>query len=457
MSLRSPAPAWAPSWAAGSPAAVASAATRELRGRVGGRRTFLEFVVAVAVANVTSLAGNAVAFRWIDPASMGVWHTLLLASSYLTVARLGLVNGMGRELPFALGGGDMLRAHRIAATCLSYTVACSVLVGLGFLVPLAAVGASDRTWRLALPAMAVVSASNLYLGYLQATFRSQSDFAHLTRIYWRQAAVALLLPPLVYTLRFGGLCLHAVLLSLVVTGYAHVARPLRVRARFEPGLARHLLATGLPLFAAGYLQVVAAGFDRVVLLRRAGVEAVGYYAPALAVIAALGVVPGAVSTYVYPRMSYALGHGRSHGAVGRMAFSAAAVSVAAGLPVAAAGWVLAPYAIGRFFPQYVASISAVRWSLLAGLVWSLSPAATVLGSLKAWRSLTLYVLLLLVSRYAFPWLLSGGDDPLGGVALGNFLASLVGGAASVVLVRRAATPAVEKPPAERPAVEEVAS
>ncbi|HSD28667.1 MAG TPA: hypothetical protein VLL75_15300, partial [Vicinamibacteria bacterium] len=283
-------------------------------------------------------------------------------------------------------------------------------------------------------------ASNLYLGYLQATFRSQSDFAHLTRIYWRQSAVSLLLPPLAYTLRFPGLCLHAILLAVVVTGYAHVARPLRVRARFEPGIARQLLATGLPLFAAGYLQVVAAGFDRVVLLRRAGVEAVGYYAPALAVIAALGIVPGAVSTYVYPRMSYALGHGRSEGAVGRMAFSAAAVSFAAGLPVAVAGWVLAPLVIGRFFPQYVASVTAVRWSLLAGLVWSLSPAATVLGCLKAWRSLALYVLLLLVSRFAIPWALSGGPDPLGGVALGNLLAAVVVGAASVILVRKAAAP-----------------
>jgi O-antigen/teichoic acid export membrane protein len=252
--------------------------------------------------------------------------------------------------------------------------------------------------------------------------------------------VTLLLPPLVYELRFTGLCLHAVLLALVVTGYAHVARPLRVRPRFDPAVARQLLATGLPLFAAGYLQVVAAGFDRVVLLRRGGVEAVGLYAPALAVIAALAIVPGAVSTYVYPRMSYALGNGRGHGAVGRIAFSAAAVSVAAGLPAAAAGWVLAPSVIGRFFPHYVASISAVRWSLLAGLVWSLSPATTVLGTLKAWRSLTFYVLLLLASRYAFPWLLSRGDDPLGGVALGNFLAALVVGASSVVLVRRAAAP-----------------
>ena len=442
MSLRRLAPAWAPPWGGGAP--TLAAASRELRGRIDDQRTFLAFVLAVGATNVASLLGNALAFRWVDPASMGIWHTLLVASSYLTVVRLGLINGMGRELPFALGSGDIPRAQRIAATCLSYNIACSALVALAFLVPLLVARPAEPAWRVALPAMAVVSAANLYLAYLQATFRSESDFGRLTRIYWLQAAVSLLLPPLVFTLGFAGLCLHAVLLVLVVTGFAHGARPLRVRARFEPEVARQLLATGLPLFVAGYLQVLAAGFDRVVLLHRGGVEAVGYYAPAVAVLAALGIVPGAVATYVYPRMSYALGHGRSEGTVGRMALSAAVVSVLAGLPVAAAGWIVAPSAIERFFPQYVASVSAVRWSLVSGLVWSLSPATMVLGSLKAWRSLGLYVCVLLASRLAFPWALSRVYDPLEGVARGNLLAAVLVGTVSLVLVRQAAAPRAEE-------------
>jgi hypothetical protein len=59
---------------------------------------------------------------------MGVWHTLLIVLSYLGVVRLGIVNGMGRELPFALGRGDVEAGRRIAATTLLYNVVCSVLV-----------------------------------------------------------------------------------------------------------------------------------------------------------------------------------------------------------------------------------------------------------------------------------------------------------------------------------------
>jgi hypothetical protein len=107
------------------------------------------------------------------------------------------------------------------------------------------------------------------------------------------------------------------------------------------------------------------------------------------------------------------------------------------VPVAAAGWLVAPWVIGRFFPQYLASVPAVRWSLLSGLVWSLAPAAQVLGSLKAWGSLAVYIGLLLATRWAFPWAFSATGDPLEGVARGNFAAAVVTGAISLVLVFRA--------------------
>jgi len=422
---------WVAQWAGGAPKAPAMARPGARDGQV-----FVSFTLAVVLLQAASFLGNALAFRWIDPASMGVWHTLLVASSYLSVARVGVINGMGRELPFALGSGDLPRARLIAATALAFNTLSCVVVGAALLVP--AARASSGAWRLGLPAMAVVSVANLHLAYLQATFRSDSDFTRLARVHFLQAALALLMPVAVHALGFRGLCLHAVVQSLVVTALAHAWRPLRVSPRFEPRVALQLLVTGLPLFAASYLQVVAAGFDRLILLRRGDVETVGYYAPAVAVLAALGVVPGAVTTYVYPRMSYALGQGRNPAALARMALAAAAASVAVSVPIAVLGWFAAPATIERFFPRYVASIPAVRWSLVAGVLWSFTPIAAFLSSLKAWRSLALYIAVLLVTRWTFPSVLAGLDDPLAGVARGNAYAAFVVGALSVFLALRAA-------------------
>jgi O-antigen/teichoic acid export membrane protein len=409
----------------------------QLRDRLAARGPALVFVVSVGAANVASLLGNALAFRWVDPASMGVWHTLLLVNSYLIVVRLGLISGMGRELPFAMGSGDIDRARRIAATAAAYNNACSVLAALTFGVLSVVFWGSGRDWQLALPAMAVISATNLYLSYLTATFRSDADFARLARVYWVQAITALFMPVAVYSFGFTGLCAHAALQALLVCGCAHAWRPFRVAPRFDPVLAGQLIATGMPLFIGGYLQTVAMGFDRVILLQRGTVETVGYYAPAIAVIHAMAIVPGALSTYVYPRMSYALGQGRKAGALGTMAFRALATSLLSGLPIAVLGWIAAPYVVTHFFPRYQPSIPAVQWSLLSGLLWSVSPAVQALGSLKAWRRLSLYIAVLLSARWFFPWFLSQGSDPLGGVARGNVWAAAVVAVAALLLVRHA--------------------
>jgi O-antigen/teichoic acid export membrane protein len=407
---------------------------QRLRAGAGARGTFLAFTGAVVAVNVASLAGNAFAFRFVDPVSMGVWHTLVLVGGYLTVARLGIVNGLGRELPFALGRGDAVSARRIASAGLAANHLSALAAALTFGILLAAFWARGPVWRLALAAMAVVSTATFHLTFLQATFRSDADFARLARLHWIQAGAALLMAPAVYLFGFAGLCVHAALQAIAATACAHAWRPLRVRAHLDGRVVRDLLAVGFPLFAAGYLQTLAAGFDRVILLAHGGVAAVGYYAPAVAVVAAMAIVPGAVATWVYPRTSYGLGQGRPRAAVRRAAYAAAAVSFAVSLPVALAGWLAAPPAIVRFFPRYEASIPAVRWSLLAGLLWSVAPAAQVLGSLKAWRSLAAYVAAGLVVRWVCPWWLSRGGDALSGVAQGNALAGGVMAVAALVLV-----------------------
>lgn len=402
----------------------------------GDRRGLLLFVTSIGVLNGVTLVASALSLRWIDPALMGIWQTLLLASSYMTVVRLGVSSGLGRELPFAVGAGDTARATALASAASAYSALCSLLSGAAFLVALPFLWSAGPPWRLALPAMAIFSGTSLYLAFLQSTFRSDADFSKLTRIHFTQAGLGALLPLSAYAFGFAGLCVHAALQAILVTGMAHTIRPFRVAPRFDVPMLRQLAGIGLPLFAAGYLQTLAAGFDRVILLDRGGVRTVGYYTPALAVLAAMAVVPGALATYVYPRMSFALGQGHKTKTLRGMAFRAGALSLALSLPVALIGWALAPAATAAFFPKYTASIGAIRWSLFAGLFWSITPAAQVLGSLKAWRSLYSYVLLLVVARWAFPWFFSRVYEPLEGVAMGNMLAALLVGAVSLLLVRR---------------------
>ena len=318
---------------------------------------------------------------------------------------------MGRELPFALGSGDLPRARRIAATSLVWNAVCSVLAGLAFLVAWSASWASGPALADSAPGhgrgqrqqlLPGLPAGDLPLGLgLRAPGAGPMDPSGDGRPHALHGRF----------FGFAGLAVHAALQAVLVTGFAHALRaPSSRPVASSPRWPRELLVTGLPLFLAGYLQTVAVGFDRVILLQRryrrhprllrAGGGGARRRWPSC---------PGAVSSYVYPRMSYALGAGDPDElpCVGWRSRAAAVSLARRRFPSLAAGWLMAPLAIARFFPQYAASIPAVRWSLLVRACSGACPRPTqVLGSLKAWRQpRDLSSASCSSARWTFPWLL----------------------------------------------------
>ncbi len=386
---------------------------------------FLTFAGSSVAVNAATLIAGVLVLRWIEPAAMGVWQTLLLAQSWLNLIRFGILNGMNRELPYLLGRNETAAAYRTAQIAQFHAVLCSVLAAVGFSLSLAFLWTWGETWAWGLAAMIVVAAAGFYNGYLQATFRSHKEFSRLSKVQWLQAAFLLLLPVFAWRWGFAGFCVHAALLAVLATGWAHVLRPIRLPPAFDWKVARLLLATGLPLFVSSYLYAVGLGLERVVLLYRGDVQALGMYAPAVAVLSAMAVVPAAVAMYLYPQMSFRLGQTQDPRQLWKLSRFAIAASVGCGLPVVLLGWPLIPPIVAEWFPAYAPAVPAMRISLLTGLMLGFASGTTLLGSLKAWKLQYFYVGTFLAAKALFPWYWSSGPDPVTGVAWGGLLAASV--------------------------------
>ena len=61
-------------------------------------------------------------YRLIDPYFMGIWATMIVFETYANALRLGIVNGMNRELPYAMGSGKEKEALTYAQTTLAYNL-----------------------------------------------------------------------------------------------------------------------------------------------------------------------------------------------------------------------------------------------------------------------------------------------------------------------------------------------
>jgi len=409
---------------------------RGLRVAAATQSTFVWFSGSTLALNAASLIGGMLALRWVDPAAMGVWQTLVLAQSYFLVVRFGVLNGMNRELPYLLGRGERDEALRVAGMAQLHAVVCSGLAALAFGGAVWVCWGWGPDWRWALASMAVLASATSYLGYIQATFRSSDDFRRLTHLQLSQAATTLLLPVFAAEWQFRGFCAHAALQAVVIALFAHRIRPLRVEPSWCGTAAKTLLATGLPLFVSGYLLTAAAGLDRLILLHVAGVEALGYYAPAMAVVGAMSVLPNALAAYLYPKLSFRLGQGHSPEQLWRAAASAMAISALVALPLVALVWAFAPTIVAALLPAYGRGVPAIRAASVTGLAMTTSVCTAVLSTLKAWRRLYAYVAILFGLKIVLPWYGARAADPVAGVAIGSMWASAVGGAVAVYLVHR---------------------
>ena len=344
---------------------------------------------------------------------------------------------MNRELPYSIGTGDHERAHRMAAVAMAHSVACAIvaLVGFGLFIPWSFTNQTE--WRWPLIAMALVASSNFYYGYIQSTLRSATDFQRLGRLQLIQAMLVTTQPLLAWQWGFPGFCAHAAAQAVLLVLLAHRIRPFRVAPHFDTKIAATLLATGVPLFLGSYLQMLAGSLDRIVLLRSSGIEALGYFAPAVAAFGAMTVVPGSLTNYFYPKLSFEAGRGDSRLQLWHSVTFAVSRSVLLMAPLLLIGWFVIPPLVDALIPAYTRSVPAMQVALLSGIALAAATCTTLLGVLKAWRSLYLYLAVLLVSKAIFTTIGSRHDDPILGVAIGSALSLLLSAGLSVWLVYRA--------------------
>jgi len=402
------------------------------------REAFL-YTIAAFARNMTALLSGIAVLRWVAPEQLGIWQTLLLAQIYLGVLRLGIVNGMNRELAFRLGSNDPDGAGRLAATAQACVLACAAVAVLIMGGGAAFVWPREAAWRLPLVAMSLIVPLDLYYGYLEGTFRTHFDFGRLARIYIATAALSLLSVALVIVWGFDGYCYRAVLLSALQTTLAFIFRPIRVRPHFDRAAFLTLQKTGLPLFGQNYLHQVTRSLDRLAVLSIGSAELLGCYGPSLAVTRVITGLSDALNTYLSPRLSYRFGQTGRRAALFRPAMQSVAVSILGALPLAVAGWFALPYLVGHLFPQYLPGLFAMRMALLTGLFLNARIAMAAPCMMKAWRFVVLEWLLGFVLKGGLLLGAVHAAGTLDGVAAVNTLAAALAAGAVVYVVRRATT------------------
>ena len=381
-----------------------------------GAGTLIRFSTSSVFLQAVTMACNIALLRWLTPEAIGFWQTLMLIGTYSAFIQAGALNGLNRELPFAIGQRDSDQVAVLAGTArrvaLFGSALCLLAIPATYLV-----SPTPRFW-VGASLVLVGTAAGIYRMYLSATYRAAEAFETLAKIQYAEAIAAIFSLVLVLQFSYWGLASRYALLALLGAAINHRFRPLRRVGKFRMAALGRLLATGIPIFAFGYASQVANTFPRLVLLREGGVFWVGVFAPAAAMMGALEALPSSIAMYVYPQMTHRLGRTGDPKSLWPLALKTTLGLFLVLVPILGVLYVASPRAIAVFFPAYIDSVPAVRWTLIAGLFSGASISVNALNSLKAWRAMGTFTVAKMILLCLLPVAGVHVFQSIEGVALG---------------------------------------
>ena len=260
------------------------------------------------LAQAMRFVKNFILAGMLGPSSFGLWNGLQVFLIYGTNTHLGTLHSMSREIPLRRGSGEKDQIPALASAGFTVTLLAS-LVG-GIIITLASwwltMGETDFIPALLL--FPVLVSQQLYVFY-QFLLRAEDEFVALSNILSLASILELVASVgIVFLVGFNGVFFGLIFSqSIGIIAALVYKRRLPLKLTIDRAIIRNLVVTGFPIMLTVLGYFVLTTIDRLMIIRIAGSESLGYYALGSLAITALSYVPLAVNQVMYPKFAERFG------------------------------------------------------------------------------------------------------------------------------------------------------
>jgi len=333
-------------------------------GKLKGNKVILKYLSSTFLSLPVSLAVSFITLRKIDPYFMGVWSAMTIFETIATVLRMGVVNGMNRELPYYMGTGKTDEAMSFARSTLGFSLLNSVIILLIF--PFIFINFELSTTYIACLIVALIrTILNFYTTYLAGTFRTTDHFNKLSNIQFINLVSNLTLCPLIIFFGFQGFLAMQLTMALINAILLHHFRPFHIKPELNIKVLLILVKTGIPLFLTSYLVSLVDTFPRLYIIYFGNATMLGFYTPVLMIITTLALLPNTLGTYFYPRLTYLFGKNHDAKEIWRRLVKIYVYSSLLILIICTIGYFILDDFM-HFFPKYKSALPYMKIALLTG-------------------------------------------------------------------------------------------
>ena len=236
------------------------------------------------------------------PAQLGIWNLMGVIIGYGVNAQLGVLHGMNKMIPLLRGESKLKEIEIVKNSIFWFNFFLGAVAALGlfiasFFVP--------QKYFSCLCIVAVIVLLQLIFSYLFSLLRANSLFGLLSRgvvVFSIGSTLFILLGAFLFHDRVLGALIGLAIAHVIILVYWFLKLKYRFPMKIEFGTIRRSFVIGIPLIIVGVLDVVFISIDRWIIVANLGVTTLGYYALGIMLNNLISMIPGSVSSTLYPKM-----------------------------------------------------------------------------------------------------------------------------------------------------------
>ncbi len=347
-------------------------------------KVLIKFTSGQIIYNGLRMVSGFIVIRLIAPEIYGLFSGVAVFLGYVMLGHFGVINGLGREIPFQLGRKNIVLINDLAALGLWLSYAVGIMSSTIFTIFFISKVLNGSPEEVAIfGTYTIISFFQVMnKAYLPVLYRTSDEFVKLTRINISLALVDILSIILVWKFGLLGLCIRALILVISEFGLLYSYRPIKVAPSWNYNQLKLLLKTGLPIFIVGQIRPLWTTITRNLIFSLGGPLQFGYYALASMVNGALGIIPNSIGSVMYPRMSIQYGEGKPVDIIIKSVIKPTLLLFVTLLIAAFGIYFLLPVVVPRLLPKYVNGIEVAQWFAFLPVVVSLGLVNNIYNVLK---------------------------------------------------------------------------
>jgi O-antigen/teichoic acid export membrane protein len=266
----------------------------------------------MGIALVVGLLRNIVFGKLMTPEEMGYYSIALTIASYGMLFQLGVINGLGRELPFALGQKKHARAITIVGES---TIVLCLLQGLSVIlysIIILNIPFTDDKMRSVFLWGGILALSTPFIQLIMLRLRSeQRVIAFSVTQVISSISILLIGAAAIKYMSYLGAIISIIIINFSI--YIIISKKYLEPVRYTISNIKnikYLIKIGLPLMLGSILLNLQMGMDRIFLIKYFSVKEIGIYQVGIIPLILGTAASGIVSQYVSPKLLYRFGEGK---------------------------------------------------------------------------------------------------------------------------------------------------